>query len=142
MERADIAKLWQLEEIAAAGHHELAANLRTAINELVKARAAPKWRTDLEALETFAANISEAGNSKRAEQVRTAIAEIRDLRQALTGRTVSCEACNGMQPVYDAALVWFRSEYHYGPEWSAFLKACNVADAARRATDENGGVGA
>lgn len=38
MERADIAKLWHLEEIAAAGHHELAANLRTAINELVIAR--------------------------------------------------------------------------------------------------------
>lgn len=38
-ERTDISKLWQLEEIAAAGHHELVANLRTAIGELEAARA-------------------------------------------------------------------------------------------------------
>ena len=95
MARADIAKLWQLEEIAAAGHHELAANLRTAINELVKARAAPEGRTDLERLESVARALDRdgrLGGDPNAALVRTAIAEIRDLRT----RTVSCEACNGM----------------------------------------------
>lgn len=45
---ADIAKLWALEEIAAAGHHELAANLRTAINELVKSRTSLRDARKLE----------------------------------------------------------------------------------------------
>lgn len=83
MERADISKLWHLEEIAAAGHHELAANLRTAINELVKVRAAPEGRTDLERLESVARALDRdgrLGGDPNATLVRTAIAEIRDLR--------------------------------------------------------------
>ena len=122
MERADIAKLWQLEEIAAAGHHELAANLRTAINELVKVRAAPEGRTDLERLESVARALDRdgrLGGDPNATLVRTAIAEIRDLRQALTGRTVSCEACNGMAKEMDrmkAAIVEAHSaDYGIGP---------------------------
>ena len=83
MARTDISKLWHLEEIAAAGHHELAANLRTAINELVTARATPDGQADLDALERMAEWFTH-GHSARydahAKLVRTAIAEIRDLR--------------------------------------------------------------
>lgn len=125
MARADISKLWQLEEIAAAGHHDLAANLRTAINELVRART--------EIAESLAAM------SQALDESATLAGEVRDLRQALTGRTVSCEACNGMQPVYDAAMKWFKSDAIRGLEWSRLLTACDNA-AARRATDENGGL--
>ena len=149
MERADIAKLWQLEEIAAAGHHELAANLRTAINALVTARAAPEGNTDLERLESVARALDRdgrLGGDPNAALVRTAIAELRSLRT----RPVSCEACNGM-----AKRVAVLSEECRAAR-EVLRAACRVAwvceestdedirnlVAARLATDENGGVGA
>lgn len=152
MARADISKLWHLEEIAAAGHHELAANLRTAINELVKVRAAPEGRTDLERLESVARALDRdgrLGGDPNATLVRTAIAELRSLRT----RPVSCEACNGMAKrvavLEEECRAWRAretedagcdpTEYLPSPKW---ITADAKLTAARRATDENGGVGA
>ncbi len=154
MERADIAKLWQLEEIAAAGHHELAANLRTAINELVKVRAAPEGRTDLERLESVARALDRdgrLGGDPNATLVRTAIAELRSLRT----RPVSCEACNGMAKERDAMFLAINRKINdsidtFGDDDGAlgmiedevYRQFKRGAYATSRATDENGGVGA
>lgn len=156
MERADIAKLWQLEEIAAAGHHELAANLRTAINELVKVRAAPEGRTDLERLESVARALDRdgrLGGDPNATLARTAIAELRSLRT----RPVSCEACNAAAKRIEVlerecmasrvvveteqdragfAIAWLMA---HGGNWSDRQAMLHTA---RLATDENGGLGA
>lgn len=157
MERADIAKLWHLEEIAAAGHHELAANLRTAINEIVKAREAPEGRTDLERLESVARALDRdgrLGGDPSATLVRTAIAELRSLRT----RPVSCEACNGMAKRVAVleeecratrailSMIAYRGQPGFGRPYPTVrvmrMDQVDRVNAARRATDENGGVGA
>lgn len=119
-------------------------------------------RVNLDALEHMAEWFTH-GHSARydahAKLVRTAIDEIRDLRQALTGRTVSCEACNGMAkrvavleeecragrelvPINRHGMAYlYEIKGDCGHTLSPIERSARLS-AARRATDENGGLGA